>query len=387
MSTVIETPPITGEKQQRRNLALTSIRPANLLSFAPDTSALPLQSLNILIGANGSGKSNLLDAIGLLQAAALGELTDRIVKRGGGVADWIWRGPKAEKVAKVEASFYYPFDFYEYNGALYYLMEFTEGSKHQLKITKERLAGAAVREFEDYSDDRSMLSYHWPADTQPELAFASFLPSSFRLYRDWSFGRNSAVRDDPRLGVLDDQLAEDASNLGIILNNLKEDDAVRDRLDYYLNEFLEDAKRISTKVVGQRLQYGLSEGGLKGITTSGRLSDGTLRWLALLAVLLNPNPPALICLEEPESGLHPNIIPVLAELLLDASQRTQVVVTTHSGALVDRFSDFPEYVVVFDKEEDATRMRRLDRAELGAWLDDYTLGSLWARGVIGGNRF
>jgi predicted ATPase len=384
MSTVIETPPSTDEQQQQRKLALASIRPANLLSFAPDTPALPLEPLNILIGANGSGKSNLLDAIGLLQAAALGELTDRIVKRGGGVADWIWRGKGAENTAKLEVEVRYPGNKFD-DSELQYQLEFEGGKRHELVVTEEWIErDGESTTGESPSVGESMLAMRWSKSDFAEAAYLSSLFSSIRLYRDWSFGRTSAVRNDPRLGVLDDQLAEDASNLGIILNNLKEDDAVSERLDYYLKEFLEDAKRVSTKVVGQHLQYGLSEDGLKGITPSGRLSDGTLRWLSLLAVLLNPNPPPLICLEEPESGLHPQIIQVLAELLIDASERTQIIVTTHSRALVDRFTDSPEYVVVFDKEDDATKMKRLDRKELGEWLEEYSLGPLWARGLLGG---
>ncbi len=422
MAIQIQAPPSTEAETQPRKLALTSIRPANLLSFAPDTEPLTLEPLNILIGANGSGKSNLLDAIGLLQAAAVNDLTERVVVNGFGVSEWIWKGSGAEKVASLEVTIPYPQgDFIVGNEILRYQLRFEEGKSHELRIIDERLEDAesdSSNKLQSYlfytnsnpmvsprsnlgpfqrgvshsvnkhNPQESVLAQYWSSESYLELGYVSTLFATFRLYRDWSFGRNSAVRNSQRVGMLGDQLDENASNLVLVLNNLK-DEVVGDRLTDYLKEFLGDARRVSTKIFGEYLQLGVSEGKLKTTTPAGRLSDGTLRWLALLAVLLHPTPPPLICLEEPESGLHPNIIPVLAELLLDASQRTQVVVTTHSRGLVDRFTDNPEYVVTFDKEDGATKMQRLPSiGELRDWLDEYeSLGPLWASGLIGGNRF
>ena len=97
-----------------------------------------------------------------------------------------------------------------------------------------------------------------------------------------------------------------------------------------------------------------------------RLSDGSLRYLCLLAVLCNPTPPLVVCIEEPELGLHPDIIPEVAKLLVEASSRSQIFVTTHSDVLVDALTETPEAVIVCEKEEGATRMRRLDAEELKA---------------------
>jgi predicted ATPase len=117
------------------------------------------------------------------------------------------------------------------------------------------------------------------------------------------------------------------------------------------------------------------------------LSDGTLRWLALLAVLLDPSPPPLICIEEPELGLHPDLMPTLARLLKEASERTQIVVTTHSEILVDAFTDTPEAVLICEREDGCTTLRRLDGDLLSAWLEAYTLGQLWRKGELGGTRW
>ena len=101
----------------------------------------------------------------------------------------------------------------------------------------------------------------------------------------------------------------------------------------------------------------------------------------------DPKPPPLIGIEEPELGLHPDLLPKVAQLLIDASQRTQLIVTTHSDILVDALTEHPSAIVVCEKHDGQTSMRRLDPAELAQWLEKYRLGSLWTRGQIGGTRW
>lgn len=130
----------------------------------------------------------------------------------------------------------------------------------------------------------------------------------------------------------------------------------------------------------------LEESGNRSIPAA-LLSDGTLRYLCLLAILLEPKPPPLICIEEPELGLHPDLLPTLCDLMVDASRRSQLIVTTHSDVLVDALTDQPESVVVCEKHDGQTEMRRLDKADLTKWLEDYRLGALWTSGELGGNRW
>lgn len=95
----------------------------------------------------------------------------------------------------------------------------------------------------------------------------------------------------------------------------------------------------------------------------------------------------MICLEEPEIGLHPDIIPGLAKLFLEASQRTQLVVTTHSDMLVSALSEVPEAIVVCERGEEGSQLRRLEPDKLSEWLERYRLGELWTMGEIGGTRW
>ena len=129
----------------------------------------------------------------------------------------------------------------------------------------------------------------------------------------------------------------------------------------------------------------LTEGDLS--IPARRLSDGTLRYLCLLAILVDPDPPPLIVIEEPELGLHPDIHPQLAALMVDASSRTQLIVTTHSDILVDALTDTPEAVVVCENVDGSTQLERLTSETLEPWLDKYRLGELWLRGEIGGTRW
>ena len=116
-----------------------------------------------------------------------------------------------------------------------------------------------------------------------------------------------------------------------------------------------------------------------------------MRYLTLLAILLHPEPPPLVAIEEPELGLHPDLIPEVAELMVKASERVQLVVTTHSRMLVDALTEYPSSVVVCSKENGESQFERLDEAHLKQWLERYsasaTLGDLWSSGDIGGNRW
>ena len=107
-----------------------------------------------------------------------------------------------------------------------------------------------------------------------------------------------------------------------------------------------------------------------------------------MAILCHPNPPPLICIEEPEIGLHPDILHDVAGLLLEASERTQLIVTTHSDILINALSGDPETVVVCERDFDAgTTFRRLSQDKLDTWLEDFKLGEIWRSGEIGGVRW
>ena len=208
-----------------------------------------------------------------------------------------------------------------------------------------------------------------------------------RLYREFSTGPASSLRNGVNASSLGDHLREDGGNLALVLNEFNVHRGL-ERMRKYLLDFYELLEEVLVVTRGGITQVYVRENGIPEPLAATSLSDGTLRFLCLLAVLLDPNPPPLICLEEPETGLHPDAIRTIAELLIEASERTQLVVTTHSPALVDAFTAQPESVLVCERDFDGfTTIQRLQRQNLDAWLEEYSLGDLWQKGEIGGNRW
>lgn len=192
-------------------------------------------------------------------------------------------------------------------------------------------------------------------------------------------------REHQKADMRSDRLEEDFSNLGLFLSRLRKTPKAKAAILDGLKDLYEGVTDFEPVVEGGTVQVFFSEGDFSVPAT--RLSDGTLRYLCLLAILCDPDPPPLICIEEPELGLHPDILPKLADLLVQTSPRTQLIVATHSDLLVDAMTERPDAVVVCEKHEGKSTMRRLRREELTTWLDKYRLGQLWTTGQIGGTRW
>ena len=112
------------------------------------------------------------------------------------------------------------------------------------------------------------------------------------------------------------------------------------------------------------------------------LSDGSIRFICIAAAMLQPNPPSTIIIDEPELGLHPATISIIAELIQDAAKRTQVIIATQSPALIDQFSVAD--IVVVNREDGASTFKRLDERDFSEWLKNYSVGELWSKNVISG---
>jgi Predicted ATPase len=182
-----------------------------------------------------------------------------------------------------------------------------------------------------------------------------------------------------------DRLEEDFSNLGLFLNHLRRFPKAKKMVLEALSDLYEGLDDFDVSIIGGNVQVFFTEGNF--IIPATRLSDGTLRYLCLLAVLCDPSPPPLVCIEEPELGLHPDIIPKVADLLIDASERTQLIVTTHSDILVDAMTEQPDAVLICEKHNGQTKIRRLNSEKLQEWLNEYRLGELWISGELGGTRW
>ena len=406
-------------------MLIRRIRQTNLLSFGPDSKEIELKRLNVLIGPNGSGKSNLLEGIDILRSAPRDLVAP--IREGGGIHDWIWRG-KPEGAARIEAIVENP----QGSQALRYWLGFAEHGQ-RFELIEERIENEQSDEghvepyiyynqkggqaFITYKDetglhptveatvkakypnvrlrlgrydlrpeevklDQSILSQRKDPDL-PELMYLGEELSRIRIYREWSLGRDSPLRLPQKADLPNDFLQEDGKNLALVLNRLQGEPAVKQRLLDALRRLYEGITDFYFSIEGSTIQLFLQEGDV--VIPATRLSDGTLRYLCLLAVLCHPEPPPLICIEEPELGLHPDILPTVSKLLLEASERSQLIVTTHSDMLVDALTNDWWSIVVCEKHDGQTVMRRLDEEKMAAWLENYRLGELWRSGEIGGN--
>ena len=388
-------------------MLIKTIKLHNLLSFGPDTPELEMRPLNVLIGPNGSGKSNFIEAIGLLQAAPQDLAAP--IREGGGIGDWIWRDEPKSTSAKVEVivenrkrsqALRYSLGFAE-RGQRFELTEeqienkSSMGSHDKPYIYFERRGAHTVLNYRDEKQrqlrpeevdaEQSILAQRKDPDHYPELTYLGEAFARMRLYREWTFGRYTPPRLPQKADLPNDFLGEDGKNMGLVLNRLKRETKAKAQILEALRKLYEGVSDFDTIIEGGTVQVFFQEGDISVPAT--RLSDGTLRYLSLLAILCHPKPPPLICIEEPELGLHPDILPIVADLLREASERCQLVVTTHSDVLVDALTDEPESVVVCEKHNGGTEMRRLDKAALSDWLKDYCLGELWSKGELGGNRW
>jgi len=383
-----------------------SIKLTNVLSFGEPAHEIQLRPLNVVIGPNGSGKSNLIEAIDLLRSAPMDLLTP--IRDGGGVQDWVWKGAPKPSSATIEAVLHNP-------GApadLRYALSFREVAQH-FEIVDERLEndrpdigydqpyfyyrlqdgqgvlnikGAERRlRRQGVSLTASILSQRKDPDQYPEITYLGDILPKISLYREWSFGRYTLPRLPQKADLPNARLASDASNLGMVLSRLRRDGEVRQRLLQALRVLYDGIDDFDVQIEAGTVQVFLHEG--RFTIPATRLSDGTLRYLCLLAILCHPEPPPLVCIEEPELGLHPDVLPTLAELLKTASEKMQLIVTTHSDVLVDAMTDRPEAVLVAEKGEGGTTLTRLDGERLRPWLERYRLGQLWTSGEIGGTRW
>ena len=397
------------EKRAKPNL-FQRIKAQNLLSFGPDGIDLELGPLNVLIGPNGSGKSNLLDVFSLFQAAPR-ELAVP-VRTGGGVQDWIWRGD-SDDVAFVTAEIggMYNAGIWQVPQAIRHELAFRNEDRafrlhderidcifsdkesesvydlrHELPRRIFRAEGDDNKTaFTELLSDQSILSQRKDPLQFPEFDRLNWAYNEIRMYRTWPFGRGSVFTRAQSTDVISRPMAEDFSNAWIFLNRLRKRPSTKAQLIEKIADIYEGVTDFDFDIIGSTMQVYLTEGDYT--IPASRLSDGSLRYLCLLAILLDPEPPAFIAIEEPELGIHPDLMPQIVDLMVDASSRTQLVVTTHNDTIVDALNDCPETVVVCEKREGQTEFKRLDREELKQWLGKYRLGELWTKGAIGGIRW
>lgn len=356
---------------------------------------LKLGPINIVIGANGSGKSNFIGVFSFLHAIREGGrrgLRDYVGKAGG-AEKVLHFGSKTTQQIRIDLSFE--------SGAIQYQLSLSPTSDDGLFPSDELVIsdGRGV----PFLDADDILESRLPPRTQGREANISDPqghPASewirerlgrWRVYHLHDTSFSSPMRKTAKVND-NEFLRPDAANLAAFLYFLQvkhapEYSLIR-RTVQLVAPFFDDFRLKPLNLNPDGNPDGiLLEWWHKGSDQyfdASSLSDGTLRFIALATLFLQPIElrPSVILVDEPELGLHPYAIEMLASLIRQASVETQVVVSTQSSLLLDHFE--PEEVLVADRVEDGTQLTHLNSAQLGKWLDDYSLGQLWEKNQLAG---
>lgn len=345
--------------------------------------------LTVLIGANGSGKSNLLRALRMVPLMRTGSL-QRFVAEAGGASALLHYGPKRTQSITLEL------DFTQAGRRNRYFARLGFAAGDRLVYLDE-----AVGDQSDPSDPESPMrtislgTGHWESllhDATADLTAKTvdYWLSQLTFFHFHDTSMTSALRTHAR-GEDDRFLRSDGSNLAAYLGRLEQSEAEADQTAWRrINRFVQQIAPSVKALCPTPTHNGGTSVRLDWIDDQDerfgahQLSDGTLRALALITALAQPTDqlPKFVSIDEPELGLHPAAIRLLAELVRSVSRHTQVLFATQSTAFLDYFE--PDEVVVVERSEGASSFRRLDSAALDGWLEDYSLSEIFDKGVIGG---
>jgi predicted ATPase len=367
--------------------------------------------LNVVIGPNASGKSNLLRALALLHRSALGKLPEDILREGG-MGSILWDGQvgslgwslTADRIehggTDEQLSVAYDLKLSRLGTTSAYRVEnelvasHTKSGQVAKLLTREPLA-SRIEESPPYLYSHGSA---WPEE-QTTLSFMNSMTGhillgvfreawlgSWQIFQDLQVGQDSEIRK-AAVSRLESRVATNGSNLVPFLHTLYSSNRdFKNDVDMSMRAaFGDDFEELSfPPAADQLVQLRLRWRSLKNDQSAASLSDGTLRFLLLVAILANPQPGKLIAIDEPETGSHPSMLPVVADLAYQAADRTQVVFSTHSPQFLDAFKTQTPTTTVAQWVDGETKLNVLDGAELERWLKEYSLGALFKSGELEG---
>jgi predicted ATPase len=334
-----------------------------------ELNSFELKDLNVLIGANGAGKSNFISFFKMLNSLMTGNLTKYIMDNGG-MSDVLFNGSKA--TSKIEVESFFGIRGYRFNLEL--------NAKNTAVVTNEALyEDSNWRELGSSYDDES--KYNQPVYDEICSWIVYHFHDTCSVPPKTAPMRSYEIVEDNKF------LRPDASNIAPFLlalrkNNNNSYNRIRDACRLimpYFDDFL-----LTPQEFGEKVKVCLSwtAKGSDYPMQPYHLSDGSIRFICLATALLQPNPPKILIIDEPELGLHPAAIASLAELIQNTIQKTQIIIATQSSALVDYF--YVEDIIVANRREGASTFERLKKGNYEAWLENYSVGELWSKNVIPG---
>lgn len=349
-----------------------------------------LKNLNIIIGANGAGKSNFIQIFRMLMAMTQKNLSKFILERGG-ADNFLFNGPKA--TSKIEMEFEFESFSDDRKGTNLYRFELVPTVEERFLISEDRkYSSSGWHSFGNPTEESQLNDQrNKPGIYRSKHGVGHYIYTSISQWMVYHFHDTSASAPMRRSEIVEDNatLRGDAANIAPFLLRLKISpphsshyqkivDAVRLVLPFF------DDFRLDVQNFGEARKVKLSwnQKGSDFPMQPYHLSDGSLRFICLATTLLQPDPPSIIVIDEPELGLHPAAINVLAELIQAAAKETQVIVATQSPALIDQFGI--EDIVVMNHEDGASTFHRHKAEEFSEWLENYSVGELWTKNLIEG---
>ncbi len=339
-----------------------------------------MRSLNVLIGANGTGKSNFISYFQMLGELVEGRLQVWTRKQGSAnriVSFGIKETSSLESLLKFSSNSYKFHLTTTIDGGFVFEEENVgfQGNGYKTPLWEHFESGQMESQLKSKAQNPSVASYCYRAI------------AGWKIFHFHDTGDKASVK---QLCLLHESryLRPDAENLSAFLYRLKNEDAseyqqiikvIRLAIPFF-DDFVLSPQRLPSGV--EQIQLNWQRKDSDYVFLPSQLSDGSLRFMCLATTLLQPELPSTIVIDEPELGLHPYAITLLGSLIRSVSQETQVIISTQSVALVNEF-DIEDLVIV-ESEDGATEFKRLQPDDFQAWLEEYSTGELWEKNVLGG---
>lgn len=342
---------------------------------------LDLTNLNVIVGANGAGKSNLISFFKLLSAFIHGNL-DKFILESGGAGDFLFNGRKVTEELFFELNFG--------DRGLRFKLKPTPNDTFFIQDEARYYSQDSTGWWElgDSSDGKSSMVKEIE-EARSDAKYSKPVYNAISSWQCYHFHDSSQTAGMRHYEIIQDikKLRMDAANIAPFLLKLKDEsiseyreiiNAIRMVMPFF-DDFILDPVQRGPKTV---VNLSWNQKGSDYPMQPYHFSDGSIRFICLAVALLQPNPPSTIIIDEPELGLHPAAISILAELIQVASKKTQVIIATQSPTLMNQFSI--ENILVVNRENGSSTFNRLKESDFSEWLEKYSIGELWEKNVISG---
>jgi predicted ATPase len=335
-----------------------------------------LKNINVLVGANGAGKSNFISAFEMLGRVLARELSFYVQRKG--INPLLYNGK--EETDSIFAEFDYGSLVYSFD------LEWTEQDNLYFREEQVTVDGKNILGEGGYNESKALNTIR-NARVHAQIPKDIMIPN-WRVYQFHDTSPSSRIKAENNVADCE-TLLHDASNLAAFLYHIQENHTAEyqkiiravQRIAPYFKDFELKPKEQNNEQIVLRWK----QKDYDGVLIPSQLSDGTLRFICLATLLLQPDElqPSIIVIDEPELGLHPYAMTMFAELVKKVATKKQVILATQSAELLDHFE--ADDVIVVDRTENGSEFKRLDAEKLTAWLeDDYSLGELWNKNLFGG---